>query len=381
MGAAQIWLGMAMALSLAGYATYLAGLRRHLVEPNRASWLIWSVATAVEAATYAAINPGAPQGWVFALSAAACVAVTLVMWRRSRWRAPSGIESLCMGVALVAILLWLVFHQALWAHLLVVAAVPVSFWPTWRSVREDARRERSPAWGLWTLGDLATLLVAARVPGHAGSEYAYILVEFACHAGVWFAIGLASLNPARSLGVQRGAFYLLDAYRTPANPFAVGQSHLGKAVFAADGFAAGDTVIRFSGPRVAADRLPRDLHGAADRFVQVAPAEYLGPSGRVDDLINHSCRPNTGLSFRPDGIFLVALRAIAPGEEVSWDYSTSVGEPDWRMPCACGSAECRGVIGAFASLSEEQRRWYLDHDLVAPHLREKENCRIAGRAA
>lgn len=378
MGAANIWLGIAMALSLAGYAAYLTGLQRHLVEPNRASWLIWSVATAVEAATYAAISPGAPQGWVFALSAAACIVVTVVMWRRSRWRAPSGVEAVCMAAALVAIALWLAFSQAFWAHMLVVAAVPVSFWPTIRSTLEDARRERSPAWGLWTLGDLATLLVVGRTGSEAPVEYAYVLVELACHAAVWFTIGLASLNPARSLGVRRGAFYLLDAYRTPANPFAVGESHLGKAVFAAQPFAAGDTVIRFSGPRVPAGRLPRDLQGSADRFVQIAAGEYLGPSGRVDDLINHSCAPNTGLAFRPDGIFLVALHDIAPGQEIAWDYSTTVGDSDWRMPCACGTADCRGVIGSFATLPEERRRWFLERDLVAPHLRE---AREAERAA
>ena len=382
MGAANIWLGIAMALSLAGYIAYLTGLQRHLVEPNRASWLIWSVATAVEAATYAAINPGAPQGWVFALSAAACIVVTVVMWRRSRWRAPSGVETVCMGTALVAIAMWLAFHQAFWAHMLVVAAVPVSFWPTWQSVREDARRERSPAWGLWTLGDLATLIVATRFGSEAPGEYAYILVELACHAAIWFAIGLASLNPARSLGVRRGAFYLLDAYRTPANPFAVGESHLGKAVYAAQPFAAGDTVIRFSGPRVPADRLPRDLQGSADRFVQIAAGEYLGPSGRVDDLINHSCAPNTGLAFRSDGIFLVALADIAPGQEIAWDYSTTVSDADWRMPCACGSTGCRGVIGPFDTLPDERQRWFRDRDLVAPHLRDEDAVeRTAERAA
>lgn len=378
MGPTDILLATAIGLGVAGYATYLVGLRRHLVEPNRASWLIWSVATGVEAATYAAVNPGAPQGIVFMLSAAACLVVTLVMWHRSRWRAPTGIESLCMGAALTAIALWLAFHQAFWAHMLVVAAVPVSFWPTWQSVREDVRRERSPAWGLWTLGDLATLLVANSVPGHAPAEYAYILVELGCHATIWFAIGLASLNPARSLGVRRGAFYLLDAYRTPANPFAVGESHLGKAVFAAQGFAAGEVVTRFGGPRVPVDRLPRDLHGAADRYVQVSATDYLGPSGRIDDLINHSCAPNTGLRFRPDGIDLIALHDIAPGEEIAWDYATTLADPDWRMPCACGAPDCRGTIAAFSTLPPERQRWYLDHDLVAPHLRQPT---MADRAA
>ena len=41
------------------------------------------------------------------------------------------------------------------------------------------------------------------------------------------------------------------------------------------------------------------------------------------DLINHSCSPNAG--FRGQ-IFLVALRAIEPGEELTFDYAMVVSE-------------------------------------------------------
>src|SRR3569623_963465 len=61
----QAWFLVALAASFAGYAAYLVGLRRNLVEPNRASWLIWSAATAVEASTYAAVDPNVLQRWVF----------------------------------------------------------------------------------------------------------------------------------------------------------------------------------------------------------------------------------------------------------------------------------------------------------------------------
>ena len=362
------WLLAALALSLAGYGTYLVGLRRHLVEPNRASWLIWAAAAGVEAATYAAVNPGAAASFVFAVSALACAIVTLTMWRRSRWRAPSGLEGVCMAASLAAIALWLAFHETFWAHMLVVAAVPVSFWPTWASVREDPARERSPAWGLWALGDLATLVVASRTPAHGWTEYAYVVVELLAHGSVWLMVGLLSLNPARSLGVRRGPFRVLDAYRPVANPFAVRDSHLGKAVFAARPFDAGETMLRFAGRRVA--RAP-DAHGADDRFVQVGEDAFLGPSGRVDDLINHSCDPNTGLRFDGDAVFLVALRPIAIGEEVAWDYSTTLRDSDWRMPCDCRAPDCRGVIGNFDTLPPARQSWFLEQGLVAPYLKKR----------
>jgi hypothetical protein len=246
--------------------------------------------------------------------------------------------------------------------------VPVSFWPTWASVWEEPARERSPAWGLWTLGDLATLVIAARTPPHGLGEWAYVVVELAAHGNVWLMVGLLSLNPARSLGRRRGPFYILDAYRAPANPFAVGESHLGKAVFAARPFAEGDTLLRFTGPRLS--RAPA-AHGRDDRFVQVGEDAWLGPSGRVDDLINHSCAPNAGLRFAPDGaVFLVATAPIAAGDEVTWDYSTTLKDGDWRMICDCRAPGCRGVIGAFATLPAARQEWFLERGLVAPHLRE-----------
>ena len=207
----EAWFWVAVGCNVAGYATYLTGLRRKLVDPNRASWLIWSAATAIEALTYSAVNTAAPQAGVLLISSALCLAVTLAIWRRSAWSAPSATETGCMAACLLALILWIVFREAFWAHMLVVVAVPVSFWPTWASVAADRTRERSPAWGLWTVGDLATLLVAARgAQADPVGEYSYLLVELVCHASVWIMIGLATINPLRSLGTRRGGFYVLD---------------------------------------------------------------------------------------------------------------------------------------------------------------------------
>jgi uncharacterized protein len=63
--------------------------------------------------------------------------------------------------------------------------------------------------------------------------------------------------------------------------------------------------------------------------------------------INHSCDPNTRVDGRWDaeaGIvrtWWTALRDIAPGEELTYDYAFTA---DAAEPCACGAARCRGVI-------------------------------------
>lgn len=368
----DIWFLLAVGFSFAGYAVYLLGLRRHIVQPNRASWLIWAASTSIEALTYAAVNPGAPQGWVFAVSAVACTAVTIAVWRRSSWAPPSPTETVCIAACLGALVVWLVFRETFWAHMLVVAAVPVSFWPTWTSAWEDRGRERSPAWGLWTFGDLATLLVAVRGAELGVAELGYVLVELLCHASVWFLIGLATINPLRSLGVRRGGLRILDRYRPSSNLFRVGENHLGKAVYAAVPFAEGDPLLEFTGRRFRAEQVPSLMRGRSDRFVQVTPEHYMGPSGRIDDLVNHSCAPNAGLRFTGDGVLLVAVRDIAAGEEIAWDYSTTLRESNWHMICQCRAPECRRVIGNFASLDPDRQEWFRARNLVAPYLRRRD---------
>lgn len=374
-----IWFLLAIGFSFSGYAAYLIGLRRQTVRPNRASWLIWATATALEAVTYAAVNPGASQTWIFVLSAVACVLVTIGIWHRSAWSPPSPTDTFCIAACLTALVLWLVFREAFWAHMLVVAAVPVSFWPTWASVWADRSRERSPAWGLWTFGDLATLLIAVRGAGLGVAELGYILVELLCHASVWFLIGLATINPLRSFGMGRGGLRVFDRYRASNNLFRVGENHLGKAVFAATGFSEGDVLLEFTGRRMRADQVPGSLRGRHDRFVQVTSDQYMGPSGRLDDLVNHSCAPNAGLRFTDDGVFLVAVRAIAPGEEISWDYSTTLRESNWHMLCQCKAPDCRRVIGNFESLDAERQAWFRTRNLVAPYLRREDEA--TGRRA
>jgi len=371
------WFVVAVTCSVTAYVLYLVGLRRQLVRPNRISWLIWSGATAAEAATYAAVNQGVLQAWVFGISAVACIAITLGIWRGAVWERPSTGETASLAACAAALVLWLAFRQTYWAHMLLVVAVPVSFWPTWSSVWEDRSRERSPAWGLWAVGDLATLIVTTRTGDQHIGEYAYVLVELLCHASLWFMVGLATINPLRSLGFRDGRFYVLDAYAPAANLFSVGETHLGKAVYAAMGFAEGDEIIRFTGRRFRHDRVPSLMRGSSDRFVQVTPEHYMGPSGRIDDLINHSCAPNAGLRFTATGPVLIAVRDIAQGEEIAWDYSTTLKESNWHMICQCRSPECRRVIGNFETLAPERQEWFRARNLVAPYLRRRDDVAAA----
>lgn len=57
---------------------------------------------------------------------------------------------------------------------------------------------------------------------------------------------------------------------------------------------------------------------------------------------NHSCKANARLCIRQGRVEFYALRAIAPGEEITVDYGESHHEGQLR--CRCGAPGCRGAL-------------------------------------
>ena len=130
----------------------------------------------------------------------------------------------------------------------------------------------------------------------------------------------------------------------------------GKGVFAVQDIAEGETIIEYVGEVIswdeAQDRHPHDpndpnhtfyFHVDADRVID---ALYGGNSSRW---INHSCEPNCIADEEDGRIFIKALRNIAAGEELNYDYGLIIDErytPKLKAeyPCWCGAAACRGTL-------------------------------------
>lgn len=117
------------------------------------------------------------------------------------------------------------------------------------------------------------------------------------------------------------------------------------------------------------DEIPPLVRPEDDRYIQIGPDAYLGPSGATDDLVNHSCDPNAGVIITGKSVALNAIRDIAEGEEITWDYSTTMFEDDWTMACHCGSPLCRGVIREFRLLPKEIRKRYISLGIVPSYNR------------
>lgn len=86
------------------------------------------------------------------------------------------------------------------------------------------------------------------------------------------------------------------------------------------------------------------------------------------DYVNHSCSPNAGLQ---GAIRLVAMRNIALGEEICFDYAMSDGSPYDEFECQCGSADCRGIVTGNDWMIPELQNLYRGY--FSPYLQNRIN--------
>lgn len=142
------------------------------------------------------------------------------------------------------------------------------------------------------------------------------------------------------------------------------KSRNGEGIFARQLIRKGEEIIEFHGPRLKPSDLPVPYDSVEDHYVQIGAGLYMGPSGEGDDLINHSCNPNSGLVIKDWKIILIATKDITGGEEITWDYSTTMDEDDWEVDCLCGSGNCRGKIRDFKYLPDDVKKRYIQLGIV-----------------
>lgn len=91
------------------------------------------------------------------------------------------------------------------------------------------------------------------------------------------------------------------------------------------------------------------------RDTHLDPDDVATPLERVRQrqwmYLNHHCAPNAWITDRA----LVALRDIASGEGVTFDYNTTEWDMASPFECHCGSGECVGTIRGAKYLSAERR--------------------------
>jgi SET domain-containing protein len=123
-----------------------------------------------------------------------------------------------------------------------------------------------------------------------------------------------------------------------------GRSLKGWALYARAPIAAEEVIVELDGPIVERN---------TETSIQIGEGVYMDGNGDIDDYINHACRPNgyvcfADMSFR-------ALRPIAVGEEITYNYNSTEFDMEEGFICRCGAEDCLGLVQGFRYLDRQQR--------------------------
>lgn len=131
----------------------------------------------------------------------------------------------------------------------------------------------------------------------------------------------------------------------------------GTGVFARVNLAEETRILEYVGERLDKDESWRRRQ--ANNFFVFTVTDDFDLDGAVDwnpaRFINHSCGPNCEARMEDERIWIYALRDIAAGEELSFNYGYDLEDYE-EHPCACGSAQCIGFMVAEEYFDEIRRK-------------------------
>jgi len=122
----------------------------------------------------------------------------------------------------------------------------------------------------------------------------------------------------------------------------VGRSATGLGLFAVKPIAKRATIATYRGKRIATAQAQRRERRFGARYMFEIDRRWTidGSSRRnLGRYLNHSCAPNAEAVLRAGKIVFVALRAIAPGEEIAYDYGKEYFDL-YIKPAGCRCAAC-----------------------------------------
>jgi uncharacterized protein len=150
---------------------------------------------------------------------------------------------------------------------------------------------------------------------------------------------------------------MAEVNEAAAPPIQVRDSSVhGRGVFATRRIEKGERIMEYLGERVSHEEADRRYESKEENdshtFLFIVDSKTVidaGVDGNDARFFNHSCDPNCESVVEKRRVYIEALRAIEPGEEMTYDYQIykEEGDPeniDEVFACRCGFADCRGTM-------------------------------------
>lgn len=120
-------------------------------------------------------------------------------------------------------------------------------------------------------------------------------------------------------------------------PFRLGRARTGLGLFATRAIKKRVRVAEYKGPRLTVKEAEK-AEARGNRYLFEVNSRWTidgKARSNIARYFNHSCNPNMDCTIRGGRVFLYTLRAIKPGEELTFDYGTDY------LKNVIGKSNCR----------------------------------------
>jgi SET domain-containing protein len=116
----------------------------------------------------------------------------------------------------------------------------------------------------------------------------------------------------------------------------------------------GTAIVEYTGPRITVEEADARYSARPETYLfGLSDGKHVIDGDGIAAFVNHCCDPNCEPEEVDGRIWIVALRDIAAGEELTYDYNLYDGEGD--APCFCGAKNCRGSLYSAEELRQTHK--------------------------
>jgi hypothetical protein len=152
----KILLGIAATiLGISGYLPYFRDMLRKRIKPHAFSWLIWAILTFI-AFSVSISKGGAAGAWTLGAQGILNIIIAAAAMRSGETRI-TGLDKLCLGLALFGIALWVVTMNSLWGVVISSIVDLIALVPTLTKAYKNPFEESTSLFILSGLGFVLSL--------------------------------------------------------------------------------------------------------------------------------------------------------------------------------------------------------------------------------
>lgn len=118
----------------------------------------------------------------------------------------------------------------------------------------------------------------------------------------------------------------------------------------------GTHVVEYTGPLISPEQADEIYDGRSTTYLfGLRDRKRIIDGHGTAMFINHSCDPNCETDEINGHVWIIAIRDIEAGEELTYDYMLYDGAEDDSAPCFCRSKKCRGTMYSEEDLRRQKR--------------------------